>query len=31
KKASAAAKASFDTAWSGADVSLGDDLYGTRR
>ncbi|MFM8533743.1 MAG: hypothetical protein ACKOEC_09195 [Acidimicrobiia bacterium] len=31
KKASAEAKASFDKAWSGADVSLGDDLYGTRR
>ena len=24
-------KASFDKAWAGADVTLGDDLYGTRR
>jgi hypothetical protein len=31
KKASADAKASFDKAWTGADVTLGDDLYGTRR
>lgn len=32
KKAAAAdAKASFDKAWAGADVTLGDDLYGSRR
>ena len=31
KKAAAEAKASFDKAWAGADVTLGDDLYGARR
>jgi tetratricopeptide (TPR) repeat protein len=32
KKAVAAeAKASFEKAWAGADVTLGDDLYGSRR
>ena len=31
KAAAAEAKASFDKAWAGADVTLGDDLYGTRR
>ena len=31
KAAAAETKASFDKAWAGADVTLGDDLYGTRR
>ena len=31
KAAAAEAKASFDKAWAGADVTLGDDLYGSRR
>jgi tetratricopeptide (TPR) repeat protein len=31
KAAAAEAKASFDKGWAGADVTLGDDLYGTRR
>ena len=31
KKPAAGAKASFDKAWVGADVTLGDDLYGSRR
>lgn len=31
KYAAQEAKTSFDQAWAGADVTLGDDLYGTRR
>ena len=31
KAAAAEAKASFDKAWVGADVTLADDLYGSRR
>ena len=31
KAAAAEAKASFDKAWAGADVTLTDDLYGSRR
>ena len=31
KAAAAEAKASFDKAWAAADVTLGDDLYGSRR
>ena len=31
KAAATEAKASFDKAWAGADVALGDDLYGARR
>jgi tetratricopeptide (TPR) repeat protein len=31
KAAAAETKASFDKGWAGADVTLGDDLYGTRR
>ena len=31
KPAAAEAKASFDKAWAGADVTLADDLYGSRR
>jgi hypothetical protein len=31
KAAAAEAKANFDKAWIGADVTLGDDLYGSRR
>jgi len=31
KAAAAEAKASFDKAWAGADVTLGDDLYGAPR
>ena len=31
KDAAAETKASFDKAWSAADVTLGDDLYGSRR
>jgi hypothetical protein len=31
KAAAAEAKASFDKGWAGADVTLGDDLYGSRR
>jgi hypothetical protein len=31
KAAAAETKASFDKAWAGADVTLGDDLYGSRR
>ena len=31
KSAAAETKAAFDKAWASADVTLGDDLYGTRR
>ncbi len=31
KAAAADARASFDKAWAAADVTLGDDLYGSRR
>jgi tetratricopeptide (TPR) repeat protein len=31
KAAAAEARATFDKAWAGADVTLGDDLYGSRR
>lgn len=31
KAAATEAKASFDKAWAGADVTLADDLYGSRR
>ena len=31
KAAAAQARTSFEKAWAGADVTLGDDLYGTRR
>ena len=31
KPAAAGARANFDKAWAGADVTLADDLYGTRR
>jgi len=31
KNAATETKVAFDKAWAGADVTLGDDLYGTRR
>ena len=31
KYAATETKTSFDKAWAGADVTLGDDLYGSRR
>jgi hypothetical protein len=31
KYAATETRAQFEKAWAGADVTLGDDLYGTRR
>jgi hypothetical protein len=31
KPAAAETRAQFEKAWAAADVTLGDDLYGTRR